>query len=267
MTWLVIEGILAIARRDLRVFVSYRGRIVALLIGPVVAITLFAYVAKLVPATAVSNGSYFDYVVVGIVALDVLTGAVGHLPGAVREELLVGTFERLVTSPLGAVRSVLGMSLFPTFQAFIVSVVTVAFATVAFGFGVDFPGALVALPIAMLGAAAFLPFALLGAAAALAFKQAAGVSVLLVSGLSFVGGVYFPVRLLPGWIRWTSDVQPLTPALELLRHSIVDAPMTMSETSAILRLAGFAVVLLPPGIYALHVSLNYGRRKATVTEY
>ncbi len=43
---------------------------------------------------------------------------------------------------------------------------------------------------------------------------------------SLVAGLYFPVALLPQWIRWASDVQPLAPATELLRWALVGQPLT-----------------------------------------
>ena len=57
--------------------------------------------------------------------------------------------------------------------------------------------------------------------------------------LSLVAGVFFPVALLPNWIEWTSEVQPLTPSLDLLRHLIVGTPID-SAWWAVFRLVAFA---------------------------
>jgi ABC-type polysaccharide/polyol phosphate export permease len=72
---------------------------------------------------------------------------------------------------------------------------------------------------------------------------------------------------LPGWIRWASDVQPFTPAVELLRKLLIDMPMTQSTWSAIARLVAFAVVLFPVSLLTLRACIHYAQKKGTVTEY
>jgi ABC-2 type transport system permease protein len=90
---------------------------------------------------------------------------------------------------------------------------------------------------------------------------------LIVTGLSLVAGLYFPIALLPGWIQWTSDVQPFTPAVDLLRHLLVGTPMHGSAGVAVLKLAAFAAVMLPVAILLLRAAVDRGRRKGTITEY
>ena len=58
----------------------------------------------------------------------------------------------------------------------------------------------------------------------MAFKRAPGIGFLL-AGIALVSGLYFPVDLLPSWMRWLSEVQPFTPAVNLLRHVLVGLPM------------------------------------------
>ena len=73
----------------------------------------------------------------------------------------------------------------------------------------------------LLGLCAFLPLALLLAGAVLIVKQAGSIANFLITGLAFASGSFFPVSVLPSALRWISDVQPLTPALELIRHELV----------------------------------------------
>jgi ABC-type polysaccharide/polyol phosphate export permease len=149
----------------------------------------------------------------------------------------------------------------------VVAVVTVVFAAAAFGMPVAWPEVLLAPPAALLGALAFAPFGVLAVAAMLAVKQTlAGVSIVL-TGLSLFAGVYFPVRLLPEWTHWVADVQPLTPALDLLRTLMSTAPDTGSAWADAARLVGFAAVLLPLSLWVLGRALVFGRRRGTITEY
>jgi ABC-2 type transport system permease protein len=258
----------AVIERDLRVFLSYRLRPMTLLIGPLTTVTLFYYVSRLVKVPALgSSDGYFAYVVVGIVALDILTSTIVTTPVTLRQELVAGTFERLVLSPFGPVRGVVAMMAFPLAQAFVIAIVTLVFATAVFGMPVAWPDVLLAVPAGVLGALAFAPFGLLTVASILVAKQAlAGVSILLTA-MSIVAGVYFPVALLPNWLEWLSKVQPFTPALDLLRHLISAAPSTDPPLLAAAKLAGWAAVLLPCSLWALIAAIGYSRRRGTIIEY
>jgi ABC-2 type transport system permease protein len=258
----------AVMERDLRLFLSYRLRPVTLLIGPLTTVTLFYYVSRLVKAQALgSSNGYFAYVVIGIVALEILTSTLATTPVTLRQELVAGTFERLVLSPFGPVRGVAAMMAFPLLQAFVVATVTVVFATIVFGMPVAWPDVLLALPAGLLGALAFAAFGLLTVATILIVKQAlAGVSILLTA-MSIFAGVYFPVALLPDWIEWLSEVQPFTPAVDLLRHTISGTPSIDSPALDVVKIAAWAVVLLPASLWTLSAAIRYSRRHGTITEY
>ena len=79
----------------------------------------------------------------------------------------------------------------------------------------------------------------------IAFKQVSSASQFIVTGVAIVGGLYFPIALLPDWIEWTSEVQPFTPATDLLRHLLVGTPLEHSAALDLFKLGAFALVLLP----------------------
>jgi ABC-2 type transport system permease protein len=89
----------------------------------------------------------------------------------------------------------------------------------------------------------------------------------VVTGISLVAGLYFPVSLLPDWIQWASNVQPFTPAADLLRHVLIDTPLEGSAAGDVLRLVGFTAVTLPLSILALRGGVLRSQRQGTITEY
>jgi len=145
------------------------------------------------------------------------------------------------------------------------SVFTLGAADVAFGVDVEWGKAWVGVPLGVLGALAFAPFALVFSAITLAFKQAPGQGAVLPS-LSLVSGLYFPVALLPGWIRWLSEVQPLTPAVDLMRHVLVGFPLEGDAGWELVRLGAFVVAGLPLGVWAVSAARRFSRARGTVLE-
>jgi ABC-2 type transport system permease protein len=257
-----------ILRRDAAVFMSYRLRFVAQVASTLFTLLLFYYISKLVRVEMFpSPDDYFAFVTVGLVIFAVLTSTLAVGPATLRQELVAGTFERLVVSPFGAVAGVLAMLLFPFAYALLQGVVSLLLATLVFGLPLEWPSALLALPVALLGVLAFLPFGVLIAAAVVVLKQAMAAGNFLVAGISVVAGLYFPVALLPEWIQWASEVQPFTPAVELLRHMLVGTPLETSAWVEVGKLALFAAVLIPASVWVLHQAVRVGRQRATITEY
>ena len=261
------DAMWGIIRRDAILFVSYRTQLVSQFLGPLFSIALFYYISRLLTAkTFHSPGGYFGFVIVGLVIVEILTLSVGIMPGSVRQELVSGTIERFLVSAHGPINGILGTMFFPLLNAFLSGILTLALAAAIFGLPLAATSFL-AIPVAFLGVIAFMPFALFLVALVMAFKQAASATQFIVAGISIVGGLYFPVSVLPGWIRWMSEVQPFTPATDLLRHLLVGAPLVPPAGVELLKLAGFSVVLLPAGFALLHASIRYGQRSGTIAEY
>lgn len=258
---------LAVFERDLRVYVTYRNRLIAEVVSIIFTITIFYYVSRLVRVEQFPTpADYFSFVVVGIVILRTLFSAYGTFSGTLRQELVAGTFERMVTSPFGPAAGTVAMVLFPFALALLISAVSIAFAAAVFGVPLHWSTLPLAVPVSLLTVLAFVPFALMIGAGIILFKQTAGAALFLVV-ITLVSGMIFPVDLLPGWIAWAADVQPFTPAVELLRHLIVDTPLRESASTSLLKVAGFVVVLLPLSLLAINRAIEIGRRRATLIEY
>lgn len=260
-------GAVAVMRRDLQTAVSYRFRFVSGILTAFFSLTLFYYVSRLVRVEQfASPDAYYGFVVAGLVILQVLQSLVVGPSASVRTELVAGTFERLALSPYGAVRAVVAGMLFPFAYALAMSAVMLAFAAVAFDLPVTWSTAPLALPVFVLGALAFAPFGLLLVAAVLLFKQTVG-AAWVMAAITLVAGFYFPVTLLPDWIRWASDVQPFTPAVDLLRNLLIGIPLQDPAWSEVARLAAFAAVLLPLSGIALAGAVRIIRRQGRLLEY
>lgn len=263
-----VGGALAVARRDLLLFMSYRSRLVTHVLTVTFTLTLFYYLSRLISVRAFqSPDDYYAFVVVGLVIIQLLTSTLVSTSGALRQELVAGTFERLVLSPLGAVGGTVSLLLFPFLFSLVLGLLMVLLATVIFGLPLQWSTAPLSLPVSLLAFFAFAPFGILLAAVVLAFKQAAAGAGFVLAGISLVAGLYFPTELLPNWIEWTSEVQPFTPAVDLLRHLLVDAPLRESAWVDGVKLLGFGLVLLPLSVWVLARTLRWSRRHGTVIEY
>ena len=211
------------------------------------------------------GGRYFAFVVVGIVSLSVLTAALNACQ-LVRMELLTGTFERIVISPVGPIGGVIAVAAFPVLYAIALAGLMLVAAAGIFGFPIHLGGIPAALAVSGLAALAFTCIGLLFIAGLLAFKSAMG-AAWAIAGLSILGGVYFPLTLFPAWLRWAADVQPFTPAVDLLRHLLLGIPSVQAVWLEVVKLLGFTATLMPISVMVLSLAVNVSRRRGTLMEY
>jgi ABC-2 type transport system permease protein len=261
------HAFMAVMRRDLHVYLSYRTRLVSQVLTALFSLTLFYYVSRLVHVSGfASHSAYFGFVVVGISLISVMYSCFS-IPEILRQELVAGTFDRLLLSPFGAIRSVLAMSLFPMLFSFVLSALTLFLGIVVFGLHLHWSTVPLALPVMLLVLLAFLPFGVLFAALTVVVKQGSVGTSWVIALLSIVGGLYFPVSLLPGWLQTIAKLEPFTAATDLLRHLLVDSTLGQSPQTSLLKLIGFAAVLLPFSILVLQRSIRLGQRRGTIIEY
>ncbi len=261
------DATVALLRRDLDVFLSYRLRFVGQIVSTFFGVVLFYYISRLVHVGAFSSpDSYFAFAVVGLAIMATLVSSLTSLPMRIRQELVAGTFERILLSPFGPVAAIFAAVLFPLLLAIVEGILTVSFAALAFGMPVR-ATAFLAVPMALLAALSFVPFALLATASVIVAKQAQSGIGFAVTGISLISGVFFPVTLLPHWIRWTAQAQPFTPTLALLRHLIAGTPMDGSTGAALLKLVAFIALLTPAAWLLLQAAIRFGQRRGTIIEY
>jgi ABC-2 type transport system permease protein len=200
-----------------------------------------------------------------VIILQVLQSTL-DIPSSLRQELVAGTFERLAISPFGPVPSILALFLFPIASSVVAMLITLALSAIVFGVDVSWSTVPAAIPVAIVAATALGALALLFAAMVVRFKQAPGTAYVLAA-ISLVAGFYFPPSLLPWWLEWASNVQPFTPAVDLLRHLLVGQELRYAAWEDVVKLLGFSIALVPIGVGGLSLAVDRGRRQGTLTEY
>jgi ABC-2 type transport system permease protein len=257
----------AIFKRDLLLFASYRARLFTTFFTMAVSLTLFYYVSRLVTSKQVgSPDEYYAFVVVGLIIFGVLTSTLSTPVATLRAELQAGTFERMVLSPFGPVRAIASLLLFPLTLALVVGVASLLYAAIVFGLDLRWGTVPLAIPAAALGALAFAPFGLVMTALVVLFKQTNAGATLVITGVTLLAGVYFPVALLPDWIEWASQVQPFTPAVDLLRNLLVGTDLPDAAWVELLKLLGFTALMLPVSLICLRAAVARSRRQGTIIE-
>jgi ABC-2 type transport system permease protein len=266
-----LRVVTAFIRRDFRIHVSYRLSFVLQMSTIFFFLTLYYFLSRIVDQDEFAarqdiSGDYFGYAAVGLALLSILQVGLSSFSQKMREEQTTGTFEALMATPTSPSLVVLSSAVYDLLRSTAFAFVLVATAIVLFGLNLDTdPGSLGVSAVALVGCLAL--FASLGVAVAactVIFKQTAALSGMVVSGLALLGGVYFPIDVLPGALQTVSKILPFTWGLDVVRASLLGGNVDPAQLAG---LFGSAAVLLPLAVLGFTLAVRRARRTGSLAHY
>jgi ABC-2 type transport system permease protein len=219
------------------------------------------------PVYGGTRATYMEFVAVGI-ALSVFTSvAVARIAAQIRNEQLAGTLEALLLTPTSPVTVQLGSV---AYDLLYVPVRTGIFLLiVALGFGLRFHAT--GIPAAAAVLLVFLPFAwglgVTSAAATLTVRRGTSAVAVVLTLMTVGSGSYFPVAVLPAWVRPIADENPLTLAVSGVRRALLAgmSPAEVARTVGLLAVWSAGAVAV--GAVAFALALRRERRRGTLGQY
>lgn len=259
--------ILAFGRRDLALERNAAPSLALGLGSGVLGLLAYHYVGRLVsdaPPAPLAGGGYFPFVCTGLMVQLVTVAFLGAIGGGLAREAAEGTLEAALASSASPAALVIGRSLMPTALAGLQAGLYGTVGAVALGLdlsGANLPVAGLALATTLVGCA---PFGLLGAAAWLEVRRPGLVTTLVGLGFGLVGGVYFPLALLPEPVARAAAWIPLAAGLEAVRASLLEGAGLVQVAAPLGRAALSALLGLPLGLALLGWDLARARRRGTL---
>jgi ABC-2 type transport system permease protein len=261
----------AFLRRDLREALTYKFSFVSSLVGIFLSSATFYFVAKLVPPGTPSlgpfGGDYFSFAVVGVAFSSLLGMFQEGLSSVVRSAQVSGTLEALLVTPASIPTVLFGSSLYSLILQVFRTVLHLGVALAFFGMTlgrVNVPGV---LSVGALTVLCFLGVGILSASFILVYKTGNPFGWILGTVSGLLGGVVFPVALLPPWIRWVSSLLPVTYALDGMRKSLLASAGFAEVLPDIAALAVFNIILLPASLVVFRLAVRKAKRDGTLSHF
>jgi ABC-2 type transport system permease protein len=268
---ILLSKLLAFLRRDFREAVTYKFSFMYSLVGIFFSTATFFFVAKLVspatPALAPFGGDYFSFAVVGVAFSSLLGIFQEGLPAVIRSAQVSGTLEALLVTQTSATTVLVGSSLYSLAFQSLRTALHLVLATAVFGMKlgqVNWPGV---MAIFVLTAVCFLSLGILSASFILVFKMGNPLSWIFSSVSGLLGGMVFPVAILPSWIRWVSSLLPVTYSLNGMRRSLLASVGFSRVLPDIAALAVFNALLFPLSLLAFRAAIRKAKKDGTLTHY
>jgi len=261
----------AFLRRDLREALTYKFSFVSSVTGILLSSATFYFVAKLVPAGTPSlgpfGGDYFSFAVVGVAFAGLLGMFQEGLAAVVRSAQLSGTLEALLVTPVPVPVILFGSSLYSLLFQVVRTALHLGVALAFFGLALGRVNAAGVLAVGVLTVLCFLSVGVLSASFILVYKTGNPFSWIMGTASGLLGGVVFPIALLPPWIRWISSLLPVTYALDGMRKSLLASASFADVLPDVAALAAFDALLLPASLVAFRLALRKAKKDGTLAHY
>lgn len=240
---------LAFLRRDLRLQLSYRFAFILQISGIFFSMLVFYFLSKLIgpsaaPYLADYGGDYFAFVLIGLAFSGYFGVGLQGFAGTIREAQTTGTLEAMLLTPTRLSTIVLSSSIydygFVTFQV----LVYLVFGAVLFGVDINgnLPAALVILVLTIIAMTAV---GIIASSFILVLKRGDPVTWLFNSLGLLLGGVYYPIELMPSWLQKLSLLLPITYSLSAMRRALLTNASFQELLPEITALLIFSLVLVP----------------------
>jgi ABC-2 type transport system permease protein len=210
-----------------------------------------------VQTTGVVSGpsNYFQFVAPGITAMVVMMSLMTGLPHAISFEREVGTLDGMLTAPVHRMSILGGKVIAQTVRGMIEGLVALALAIFLFGVVVHGSMALV-LGLLLLTVFSIVGLGILITSLTGTEETATMIMMSLLFPMMFFSGVFFPLQLMPSFMRVIAQFFPLTHAVNALRRVVVLGAGISAISTDVLILFGFGIIVLLVALVAFEWAMK-----------
>ncbi len=262
----------AFLRRDWYIERSYRVALFLRFFSIFFRVFIFYFLGRLVsgeaiPALKPYGGDYFAFALIGIAFSGYFGVGLSSFASNLRNAQTTGTLEAMLLTPTRPsviiVASCLWDYLLTTVYTLLHLLVGAVFLGVDFGRG-NYPAALLILVLATI---AFSSLGIVAASFVMVLKRGDPIAWLFNTVAVLLGGVYYPVEVLPRWLQVLSAFLPVTYALRAMRQALLMGASTRALLPDILILTLFCLLLTPLSLLAFRFAVRRARIEGSLAQY
>lgn len=259
-------------RRDFTVARSYRFAFLIEMFQALFGSASFYFLSRFVDSPTLQKAlppgtNYFSFALVGIAFFDYLSVALSTFDASLQEARQNGTLENLLVTQTSLPVILAGSSLYPFAWMSLHTAVYLGWGAILFGFplqGANWLGAVIVLAASVL---AFCGLGILSASYLLIFKRGNPVNWAILGLSTVVGGMMYPISVLPKWLQVVARLTPVTYSLEGMRAAILGHATLRELIPSIAGLLLFAAILLPISFAIFSWALRRTKITGTLTHF
>ncbi len=256
----------AFFRRDLRTDLSYKVSFAIEGVDIALGVAAYFFFSRLLAGRTPDGYAPFAFILIGIAVNGAMSTALSAYAQGIANEQSAGTLKTILATRTAPTSLMLFASLYPMARA---SLDAGIYVLGGLAFGLSLGPANVTAAVCLFGLAllAFSSIGVLSAAFTLVLKHGDPV-VWLFGALSWVlGGVFFPVDMLPPWLQQASMLLPITHALNGLRATLLTGASLADVGDSLVTLLAFAGIGFPLALAAFGLAVRRVKQTGTLDHY
>ena len=268
----MLKQVLAFLKKDFLVESSYKFSFLSNIAGVLISLLSYFFINKLFGHKMTGyleefGVNYFSYVLLSMALFSYIGAGFSSYSHRIYSEQIQGTLEAVLLTPVTISAMLISMALWNLLFATLDMVIYIILGIFIFKINFSNCNLLSCLAILILTITSFSGLGILSASFILVFKRGNPLSWLINNLEGLLGGVYFPVTVLPGWLQCIAQTLPITyavKAMELAMYRGFSISELKKETAF---LVIFSLLLLPSSIIVFTYALKKARRDGTLGQY
>lgn len=268
----MIQKAIAFLKKDFFIESSYRFAFMASFFSVILTLLGYFFIDKLfgsrmTPYLEEFGVTYFPYVLLSNAFFGYVGVGLGSFSDRINSEQTDGTLEAVLLTPTKITTMLFSMVLWNLAIATIEILIYVTAGIFLFGIDFSHLNILSTVTIFILTIISFSGLGILSASFTIVFKRGNPVGW-LVGGLEgLIGGVYFPMTVLPAWLQIISLFFPITYAIRAIELAVYKGYSLSQLTHEICMLILFSAVILPLAFMVFSRALHYAKKRGSLSQY
>jgi len=206
--------------RQIKRFLRTKSRLVSSILMPFLFLAFLGLPLSFIPGFQIRGMDYLDFMAPGIVGMTLLFA--GTISGvSVIWDKEFGFLKEVLVAPVNRFSIILGRSLGSMTTAIPQALIVVAIAT-ALGVKISgISGFFLSIVFMILTCATFTGVGLIIAAKLTDTEGFMAIMNLIIMPIFFLSGAFFPLQVMPAWVRYIMYIDPLTYGVDGLRGALV----------------------------------------------
>lgn len=257
--------------RDFYTETSYRLAFTTGVGGVLLRAFIFFFLAQFIGESAAPllreyGGDYFAFVLIGIALGGYFGVGLTGFASALRDAQTTGTLEALLLTPTPVSLVIIGSAawsyVYTTFRVFV-------YLLLGLLLGVNLSGANLpaALLVLLLSIISFASIGILAASVIMVVKRGDPVTALFGNAANLIGGVFYPITIMPDWLQTLAHLLPITYALRAMRLALLSQATWYDIAFDLLALLLFCLILVPVSLLAFRYAVERARADGSLAHY
>jgi len=268
----MLKRTLAFLKKDFLIESSYKLSFLLNIFAVLVSILTYFFIDKLFGHRVVSHleefgVNYFSYVLLSMAFFSYIGVGLGSFSSRIRSEQIQGTLEALLLTPTTISTILLSLALWNLCFATLNVVIYILAGIFLFNINFTNVNLLSTLVILILTITSFSGLGILSASFIMVFKRGNPVGWVINSLQGLIGGVYFPITVMPVWLQFLARFFPITYAIRAIELAVYRGFGLSQLGEEIGFLLLFSCLLLPLSFASFKYALKKARQQGSLLQY